>query len=150
MNDPNNDSVNAAENDDPNLPDSISDEGLIYRVVSNYLRHKLKSKHQLEWKKEWKGLRDNKPSELKRYEEMKAKLAREAFLAIRSRTDQDFVSYFASTLCSVPQKMSEERYVLLTQALVNETDKIRTLTMLALAAQTPNPQPSSRQAASGA
>jgi hypothetical protein len=33
--------------------------------------------------------------------------------------------------------MNEQRYVALTNALMNETDNIRTLTLLALAAQTP-------------
>jgi CRISPR-associated protein Cmx8 len=114
-------------------------------VVSNYLRFKLKSKHQLEWKESWKGARDNKPAELKDYEEKKAKLAREAFLAIRSRTGQDFVDYFVSTLCSVSQSMSEQRFIALTKALIKDGDNIRTLAMLALAAQTPNPQKQTTQ-----
>lgn len=139
MNQPINGAVEELETNDSTLPESVSDETLIYRVISNYLRHKLKSKHQLEWKPEWKGVREKKPTAMKDYEEKKAKLAREAFLAIRSRTDQDFVEYFASTLCSVPQGMSEQRFVSLTTALVNNTERIRTLTMLALAAQTPNP-----------
>jgi hypothetical protein len=36
--------------------------------------------------------------------------------------------------------MSEQRFISLTKALVERRDVIRTLTMLALAAQTPNPQ----------
>jgi CRISPR-associated protein Cmx8 len=82
---------------------------------------------------------------MKKYEEMKEKVARDAFLAIRSRTGQDFVDYFVSTLCSVSQSMNEQRFLALTKALVEDTDKVRTLTMLALAAQTPNPQKSSAQ-----
>jgi len=148
MNRPVNGSVEDPETNDAALPENVSEETLIYRVVSNYLRHKLKSKHQLEWKPEWKGARDNKPAEMKEYEEKKAKLAREAFLAIRSRTDQDFVEYFVSTLCSVPQSMGEQRFVSLTKALVEREDDIRTLTMLALAAQTPNPQQAVSQSAS--
>jgi CRISPR-associated protein Cmx8 len=148
MNQPINGSVGEPETNDAALPENASEETMIYRVVSNYLRHKLKSKHQLEWKPEWKGAKGNKPPEMKEYEEKKAKLAREAFLAIRSRTDQDFVEYFVSTLCSVPQSMSEQRFVSLTKALVESGDDIRTLTMLALAAQTPNPQQAAGQTAS--
>lgn len=140
-------SIEELETNDSTISDDVSDETLIYRVVSNYMRHKLKSKYQREWRQEWKGMKENKPAEMKDYEEKKAKLAREAFLAIRSRTDQDFVEYFVSTLCSVPQSMSEQRFISLTRALVSDTDKIRTLTMLALAAQSPNPQQATGQAA---
>jgi CRISPR-associated protein Cmx8 len=130
---------------DPNPPEGLSDQALIYRAVANYLRYKLDSKYKLAWK----NVQGNPKAESD-YREMKAKLAREAFLAIRSRTGQDFVEYFASTLCSVSQSMNEQRFIALTQALVNDTENIRTLTMLALAAQTPNPQASTTQAASGA
>ena len=145
MNQQTNGPVEEAEANDPSLSEDVREETLIYRVVSNYLRFKLKSKHQLEWKEGWKGARDNKPAELKDYEEKKAKLAREAFLAIRSRTGQDFVDYFVSTLCSVSQSMNEQRFIVLTKALVKDGDNIRTLTMLALAAQTPNPQKQTTQ-----
>ncbi|MDX2033396.1 MAG: type I-MYXAN CRISPR-associated protein Cmx8 [Blastocatellia bacterium] len=140
MNQQTNGSIDEAEGNDLSLQEDVNQEALIYRVVGNYLRFKLKSKHQLEWKDAWRGAKDNKPSELKEYEEKKTKLAREAFLAIRSRTGQDFIDYFVSTLCSVSQGMNERRFIALTHALVNETDNVRTLTMLALAAQTPNPQ----------
>lgn len=120
---------------DPNLPEGVNNQELIYRAVANYLRYKLDSKY----KKVWKNVQGNPKAESE-YREMKAKLAREAFLAIRSRTGQDFIEYFVSTLCSVSQSMNEQRFVALTRALVNDTDNIRTLTMLALAAQTPNPQ----------
>ena len=66
---------------------------------------------------------------------MKGKLARDAFLAIRSRTGQDFIDYFASTLCSVSQNMNEHDFTALTKALLEDTDKVRTLTMLALSAR---------------
>jgi len=145
MNQQTNGSVEEAEANDLSLSEDVGEETLIYRVVSNYLRFKLKSKHQLEWEEAWKGARDNKPAELKDYEEKKAKLAREAFLAIRSRTGQDFVDYFVSTLCSVSQSMNEQRFIALTKALVKDGDNIRTLTMLALAAQTPNPQKQTMQ-----
>ena len=130
----------SSEQDDTNLPEEVSDQALIYRTVANYLRYKLDSKYKLVWK----NVQGNPKAESD-YREMKAKLAREAFLAIRSRTGQDFIDYFVSTLCSVSQSMNEQRFVALTQSLLNDTDNIRTLTMLALAAQTPNPQASAAQ-----
>ena len=103
---------------------------LIYRLVGVYLSRKLKSKYQLEW-----VLVKDHPDERDEYEKTKGKLARETFLAIRSRTGQDFVDYFASTLCSVPQNMNEQSFTVLTKALLEDTDKVRTLTMLALSAR---------------
>src|SRR5262249_19751175 len=113
-----------------NTAAEVSEESLIYRLVRNYLSRKLKSKYQLEWAsvKDDRAKRDD-------YQEKKGKLAREAFLAIRSRTGQDFVEYFASSLCSVPQNMSEPNFNALTKALLEDTDKVRTLVMLALSAQ---------------
>lgn len=113
-------------------------EPLIFRLVSTYVTRKLKAKYDLEWKVEWKGLKNdelNQRPDYKKYAETKAKVAKSAFLDIRSRTEQvDFINYFVSSLCSVPQYMKAEAYVELTQALYQETDKIRTLTLLALSA----------------
>jgi CRISPR-associated protein Cmx8 len=115
---------------DANEATGLSCEALVYRVIGIYLQKKLKSKYQLEWS----AVKDN-PSERAKYEEMKEKVAREAFLAVRSRSGLDFADYFASTLCSVSQPLSEQQYVKLAQALYEDTDKVRTLTMLALAAR---------------
>jgi len=74
------------------------------------------------------------PGKRKEYGETREKVAREAFLAVRSRSGMDFTDYFASTLCSVSQPLSERQYIKLAQALYEETDRVRTLTMLALSA----------------
>jgi CRISPR-associated protein Cmx8 len=109
---------------------SVSWEALIYRMVGTYINRKLKSKYELEWSK----VKDD-PKKKAEYEEMREKIAKDAFLAVRSRTGIDFANYFASTICSVSQNMNEESYVALAQALHLETDKVRTLTMLALSAR---------------
>jgi CRISPR-associated protein Cmx8 len=113
-------------------------EPMVFQLVKNYVGRKLKVKHDLEWKSAWNGM---KQEELKqqegyaKYTEMKAKVAKSAFLDIRSRTEQmDFINYFVSSLCSVPQHMKSEGFVTLTQVLYQDTDKIRTLTLLALSA----------------
>jgi CRISPR-associated protein Cmx8 len=70
-----------------------------------------------------------------KYTEMRAKVAKSAFLDIRSRTEQmDFINYFVSSLCSVPQYLNSNDFVALTQVLYQDTDKIRTLVLLALSA----------------
>jgi CRISPR-associated protein Cmx8 len=113
-------------------------EPMVFQLVKNYVGRKLKSKHDLEWKSEWKGLKQedlNKQAGYAKYSEMKAKVAKSAFLDIRSRTEQmDFINYFVSTLCSVPQHMKGEDFVMLTKELYSDPDKIRTLTLLALSA----------------
>jgi CRISPR-associated protein Cmx8 len=105
-------------------------EVLIYKLVSAYIRQKLESKYQLKWS----AVKDD-PSKKVDYEKNKEKIAKSAFLDIRSRTEKtDFINYFASTLCSVPQYLKPEDFVILTRALYDETDKVRTLTLLALSA----------------
>ncbi|WP_061249186.1 type I-MYXAN CRISPR-associated protein Cmx8 [Leptospira alstonii] len=99
-------------------------EQIIYWMIRNYISIRLASKYG--FKKE--DIKTNK------YVEMKEKLAKETFLAIRSRTGGDFISYFSSSICSVGQYMNEERFLTLTKALFDETDKVRTLSMLALSA----------------
>lgn len=104
-------------------------EDLIYQLVGTYITAKLRSKHQLEWK----GVQGS-PKEAE-YGEKKTKIAKDAFLSVRSRTGDDFVEYFVSTLCSFPQFLNEEGYATLAQALHTDTDKVRTLTLLALSAR---------------
>ena len=105
-------------------------ESLVFELVRNYVTRKLSGKYDLEWKK----VKDN-PEQKKKYEDTKEKVAKNAFLAVRSRTEtRDFVNYFVSTLCSVPQYIKPEDYVTLTKALYDDTDRIRTLTLLALSA----------------
>ena len=105
-------------------------EALIYKMIGAYISRKLKSKYSLEWEQV-----KNDPGKKKEYEEMREKIAKDAFLAVRSRTEIDFINYFASTICSVSQYMDEESFGALAHALYQETDKVRTLTMLALSAR---------------
>lgn len=122
------------------LNGSPSIEPLVFRLISNYVNRKLKAKYDLEWKPEWKGLKNdelNQRPDYKKYAEMKAKVAKSAFLDVRSRTEQwDFIKYFTGTLCSVPQYMGSESFVQLAKELYDEHEyeKVRTLTLLALSA----------------
>lgn len=105
-------------------------ESLIYRIVGTYLSARLSSKYQLEWKQVEKD-----DARKKDYQEKREKLARDAFLAVRSRTDADFVAYFSGTLCSEPQRLDEARYAVLARALMEQPEQVRTLTLLALSAR---------------
>lgn len=105
---------------------------LIYQLVSHYLKSKVDSKFpEHKWRSEWKG--QSLPQKTKHYE-LRGDLARKAFLAVRSRTDTDFTDYFVSTLCSFPQFLKQEDYIILADELHRNSDKVRTLTMLALSA----------------
>lgn len=104
-------------------------EELVFRVVRIYLSGRLKSRHGLEWS----AVKDDQARN--DYNEKRSKIARDAFLAVRARTPADFVAYFTSTLCSVPQRLKEEHYAFLARELTDHTEKVRTLTLLALSAQ---------------
>jgi CRISPR-associated protein Cmx8 len=105
-------------------------EQIVLDVVKTYLSRRLASKFSLEWKDV-----QGHPQREAEYEEKKEKLAKEAFLAVRARTGADFVEYFVSTLCSVPQRMTDATFAQLSHHLFQDTDRIRTLTLLALSAR---------------
>jgi CRISPR-associated protein Cmx8 len=103
-------------------------EELIHHVMLSYVVQKLESKHGLRW------IEMSDEGKKKTYDDKKHKLAKDAFLAVRSRTGAAFVDYFAGTLCSVTQRLSKPEYLLLTQALKTDHERVRTLTLLALSA----------------
>jgi CRISPR-associated protein Cmx8 len=111
------------------LANQSSVEDLIYQLIGTYITAKLKSKYQLDWR----GVQGS--TKEKEYGDRKTKIAKDAFLSVRSRTGDDFVEYFVSTLCSFPQFLSEDGYATIAQALDTDTDKVRTLTLLALSAR---------------
>ena len=105
-------------------------ESTVYDLVGGYLGRRLKMKYGLEWATA-QSTGDGK----REYEDKKGKLARDAFLAIRARTGADFIEYFVGTLCSVPQFLPEAAFLSLSKQLYEDTDRVRTLTMLALSAR---------------
>lgn len=105
-------------------------EAIIFGLVRTYVLQKLERKYQLNWK----DVKDD-PKKKEDYEKTKEKVARSAFLDVRSRTEKtDFINYFVSSLCSVPHRLSMADYSSLTEALYEDTEKVRTLTLLALSA----------------
>jgi CRISPR-associated protein Cmx8 len=106
-------------------------EHVVFKRIQSYVLGKTERKYDLSWTKAM-----GKPDKEKDYNEKREKVAREAFLAVRSRTGADFVTYFTSTICSVPQHTSEATYTELARALMDPTDveKVRSLTLLALSA----------------
>ncbi len=105
-------------------------EVLIYRIVRSYVGGRLGSKYDLKWSG------DSSESEKSEYNNRKDKIARAAFLAVRSRTGADFVAYFTGTLCSVSQRLGQQGFLTVAAGLRDdvEIEHIRTLTLLALSA----------------
>jgi len=123
--------------EDHHMPDSASEtpkvprslEPLILHIVTSWIAGRLDSKYKLSWN----AVKDTpRKSE---YDEKRAKLASEAFLAARSRPGREFSRWFTSTLCSVSQRLSEAEFVSLAQALEERPDHVRSLTLLALSAR---------------
>lgn len=113
-------------------------ESLIYSIVGRYIRRKLEAKHDnLKWETV-NSLPEgpNKKKQLDDFYKKRRDIAKNAFLAIRSRTGSDFVDYFSGTLCSVSQShLDEASFIQISSSLLKETSKVRTLTLLALSAR---------------
>ena len=105
----------------------------IRSLVSQYIQRKAEGKSRMaskEFQKDESG-RGHYPA---RYREAVKNVCMDIFLAMRGRQGQCFVEYFVGTLCSVPQYLSNDDFLLISQALNNEWDKVKTLSMLAVSA----------------
>lgn len=112
--------------------DSPTLDAVIYKMVNIYIGRKIRSKHGMEYE------HAKSSGKLEEYGRYREKIAKDAFLSARSRTGSDFVEFFASTLCSVPQHIKESEYLLISKALLDPAsveERVRPLTMLALSAR---------------
>ena len=101
---------------------------IVYDVCQTYILRKLESKYSLKWSE----CKDDK-NKIKEYNEKKTKVANEAFLAVRSRSEsQSFIDYFVSTLYPFIRR---DEFIQFADSLFNKTDEIRSLTLLALSSQ---------------
>lgn len=107
---------------------------IVYKVCQSYVLGKLASKYKMKWQNN-KPLKDGKPTTEQEINDKKYKIANEAFLAVRSRTEnQAFIDYFVSTLYPF---IKEKEFAQFVEVLFNETFQIRALTLLALSSQFP-------------
>src|SRR5262249_5251831 len=67
-------------------------------------------------------------------QEAKADAARDAFLALRSRRDQAFIEHFTGLFGQFGQYLPEQDFLSLTHALHEDTDRVKTVALLALSA----------------
>ncbi len=116
-------------------------ETLIYGLVRNYVNRKTENKCNTTWDNITKRpkIKDEKTGRErldipKDYSDAREKIVSDVFLAMRSRREQDFVDYFTATICSVGQYLPADDFPTVAQALIQEPDKVKTITLLALSA----------------
>jgi CRISPR-associated protein Cmx8 len=120
-------------------------EAIVFRLIRTYVQRKTEDRCGIRWEDfKDKKVKDEKsgrervavPAE---YLEAKQKVASDAFLALRSRREQDFVDYFTATVCQVAQFLPEDDYRVLAEALIGPAtndrwEDVKTLSLLALSA----------------
>ncbi|MBD2598366.1 type I-MYXAN CRISPR-associated protein Cmx8 [Nostoc spongiaeforme FACHB-130] len=109
---------------------------IVYNVCQGYVIGKLENKYKIRWHNSKKCyFQDKKQIPQADGDDKKKKIANEAFLAVRSRTDTTaFIDYFVSTLYPFVKK---DEFVNFADVLFNHTNEIRALTLLALSSQFP-------------
>mgnify|MGYP001566400059 CR=1 FL=1 len=107
----------------------------VHRLTREYVNRRTEEKSKVKWE-DFKNSKDDKGRIMYplKYREEREKVCSDAFLAMRGRRDKDFVEYFTGTVCSVPQFLPEEDYLVVSQELINRPDTVKTLSMLALSA----------------
>lgn len=107
----------------------------VNRLIQEYVYRRTEEKSG----KKFKDFKQNKDKQNRiiypnEYREARGKVCSDAFLALRSRRDQDFIDYFTGTICSVPQFLPEADFLMVSQALTSDWPRVKTLAMLALSA----------------
>ena len=57
-----------------------------------------------------------------KFREAQQRVCSDAFLSMRSRHDQDFVEFFAGSVCSVAQYLTQDEFQFLTRTLMTKPD----------------------------
>lgn len=120
--------------------DKMSEEGKdsqlsvrVYDLIKQYVKLKAESKSGLLVNRFQKD--DNQRIVYPEgYREAVEKVCSDAFLAMRGRREQDFVEYFTGTICSVSQYFAKNDFLLVSQTLLDDWERVKTLSMLALSA----------------
>ncbi len=103
---------------------------LINRLVRTYVYRRAEERSGVnlpEKDVDWKSV-DPK------FNDEKEHVAKSLFLEYRSRRDQAFIDHFAQTLFAVKQYLKDEDQLQLADALLKRTDDVKTLTLMALSA----------------
>ncbi len=123
------------------MHDETGDDHLalcVYRLIREYANRRTEEKSGVKFE-EFKNQKDDK-GKIKypqKYREAREKVCSAAFLAMRGRRDQDYVEYFTGTICSVPQYLPQDDYLVISQSLLTDWERVKNLAMLALSAVSP-------------
>jgi CRISPR-associated protein Cmx8 len=128
---------NSEKGGDP-MSAEVYDERLasyVYRLTQEYVPRRTEEKSRKTYE-DFKKNKDEKGRVIypQDYREALEKVCSDAFLAMRGRREQDFVEYFTGTICSVAQYLPEADYLIVSRALIDEPNTVKTLAMLALSA----------------
>jgi CRISPR-associated protein Cmx8 len=119
---------------DPSPDDDAMLSDLIYRLTRQYLVERARNKSGIDparfkavEKIDW----DKVPPA---FHEARRAVAEGLFLEFRSRRDQAFIAHFSGTFFSVKQFLGPDQYAEISHALLRRTDDVKTLTLMALSA----------------
>ncbi|WP_201068757.1 MULTISPECIES: type I-MYXAN CRISPR-associated protein Cmx8 [Thiorhodovibrio] len=112
------------------IPTDEALQRLIFRLIRNYVDKRTRDRGGISDKK----FEELAETEKKKYRDTKPKVASTAFLALRGRREQDIAEYVTGTLASVGFYQSEDDFLLLSEQLIHDPDKVKNLAMLALSA----------------
>ncbi len=122
---------------DPTAPRALSETPpslLVHHMVRTYLNEKAEAKSGIDLEKFKEGGKINWEKVPAAFGETKRKLAESIFLEFRSRRDQAFIDRFVGTFCSAKQYLTEREFCVVADHLMQRTDDVKTLTLLALSA----------------
>jgi CRISPR-associated protein Cmx8 len=144
-----------------NKDEELKQLGLvIQRLVAKYVEGRAEAKTGMKVKDLPKATVDGKERRIFpiEFREAQQRVCSDAFLAIRSRHDQDFVEFFAGSICSVAQYLSPEEYQFLIKTLMTKPDPkqihhntlswedVKAVAMIAISACSFNVRPRDAQA----
>lgn len=107
---------------------------LIYRLTRTYLAARAKEKSGIDPEKFKEGDKIAWDKLPKDFHDARRAAGESLFYEFRSRRDQAFVQHFAQTFFAAKQYVSEDHYTEVGRALMNRTDDVKTLTLMALSA----------------
>ena len=115
---------------DPN--DKLAE--LVYRLVRTYLAVEAADKSGIDPEKFKTGDKIQWENVPKEYKDARQQIFKTLFMEYRSRHDQAFVNHFVARLGAVKQYIGEADYIAVSQALITRCEDVKTLTLLALSA----------------
>ncbi|MFM8275015.1 MAG: type I-MYXAN CRISPR-associated protein Cmx8 [Gemmata sp.] len=119
--------------DDPPKADDLL-MMLIHRLTRTYLAARAKEKSGIDPEKFKEGDKIAWDKLPKDFHDARRAAGESLFYEFRSRRDQAFVQHFAQTFFATKQYVSEDHYTEIGRALMTRTDDVKTLTLMALSA----------------